>query len=87
MTTIGNAERPDRKWLYLRVGADLLVLVILFGAMVSARAMAVASGVALLALVLYAWFGLRGPARHRIILLGIAAAIVGAVVAAVVAWG
>jgi hypothetical protein len=79
--TMASGEAPSL-W---RVALDTTVIALLFASMYSTRAMFLAVAASALALVLYATLVMGGPAGKRLVILGIAAAIAGAVFAVVIA--
>jgi hypothetical protein len=91
---VGSRDRPNdriKKRRLLQVSAGAAILVLLFGSMLSSRALAAVAGALVIGLLVHAWFGLQHPQRNafvlRVLMTGFIAGCTAAVVVLLVRRG
>jgi hypothetical protein len=85
MATTGAADPIAQQRRLMHIATDLAVVVLLFGTLMSSWVTVIVSGTVLIGLLLYVWFVVRDPDRHKFAFLAIGAALAAAAVAAGVA--
>jgi hypothetical protein len=85
MATIEDADPRESHRRLLRTAADMAIIVLLFSTMFSSWALGVVAGSVLVGLLVYAWFGLREPERHKFVARAIVAALAAGAIGAGVA--
>lgn len=85
MTTVDAVDRIARQRSLARLAADAAVVALLFATLMSAWWAALASAIVLVGVLLYAWFVLRDPDRHKFAVLAAGAALAAGAIAAALA--
>jgi hypothetical protein len=71
MDTDRTIEPINAQQRVARIATDVAVVMLFFSTLMSAWVAAAVSAAALIGLLLYAWFMLRDPARHKFLLLAV----------------
>jgi hypothetical protein len=82
MATAEAVNRTARQRCLTRFAADAAVVVLLFGTLMSSWLTVLVSAIALVGVLLYAWFVLRDPDRHKFAVLAAGAALAAGAIAA-----